>query len=247
MAKRPAFVVAGNHVAHLVDVIIIEFPWIPGLATSQKQKCVEAMHFAIARSRNLRTLEVSSKSTQPLGKKISAFNLGFIHPKTQSFISVESAFQGSKVFDGGGPFPYLYTKDARQAKQHFRDKDLGQLVRFDFYGQIWPLTPPTLFYDWLYLKSLARNRAIANKVCEYDCFTDIEFNPKRSINCQAYSAALFVSLFRRGILDIVMKDRESYIHRMKDEANWIMNTEYLKYHDIGQGLLSEQNGQPDCQ
>lgn len=31
-------------------------------------------------------------------------------------------------------------------------------------------------------------------------FTDIEFNPKKSLNCQARSAAIFVSLERSGLL-----------------------------------------------
>jgi len=34
----------------------------------------------------------------------------------------------------------------------------------------------------------------------YDTFTDIEFNPKRSFNCQARSCALFVALARKGLL-----------------------------------------------
>jgi hypothetical protein len=32
-------------------------------------------------------------------------------------------------------------------------------------------------------------------------FTDIEFNPERSLNCQARSFATFVALEKRGILD----------------------------------------------
>ena len=36
---------------------------------------------------------------------------------------------------------------------------------------------------------------------KYAGFTDVEFNPHRSINCQARSAALFLSLMKRGQLD----------------------------------------------
>lgn len=35
---------------------------------------------------------------------------------------------------------------------------------------------------------------------EYDGFTDIEFNPQKSLNCQAKAAALYVSLCRNGLL-----------------------------------------------
>jgi len=67
-------------------------------------------------------------------------------------------------------------------------------------GKEWPLQPQTLFYDWLYLNALNQNQDLASKICEYDGFTDIEFNPKKSINCQAYSAALYTSLVKEGKL-----------------------------------------------
>ena len=35
----------------------------------------------------------------------------------------------------------------------------------------------------------------------YDAFTDIEFNPEKSVNCQAKAAALYVALFRQGVLE----------------------------------------------
>ncbi|MBT5863054.1 MAG: hypothetical protein HOH39_01550 [Gammaproteobacteria bacterium] len=41
--------------------------------------------------------------------------------------------------------------------------------------------------------ALNQNKDISDKLIEYDAFTDIEFNPKKSFNCQAYSAALFVA------------------------------------------------------
>ena len=175
-------------------------------------------------------IEVSSKSREELGTKLSAFNLGFVHPKSNNFVSVESAFQGSKVFESSGPFPQLYTQTAREAKKFFKEKELGALVRFDFYGQLWQLTPMTLFYDWLYLNSLNKNPEIAQQTLEYDCFTDIEFNPKKSINCQAYSVAVFVSLSRRGILDEALKNRNAYISMMQDCRSWILDTEYASFH-----------------
>ena len=47
---------------------------------------------------------------------------------------------------------------------------------------------------------------------QFDAFSDIAFNPERSINCQAYSAALYVSLSRRGLLSAdVLKDQEAYL------------------------------------
>lgn len=46
----------------------------------------------------------------------------------------------------------------------------------------------------------------------YRAFSDIAFNPDRSINCQAYAAALYVSLHDRGLLTPdVLKDKETYL------------------------------------
>jgi hypothetical protein len=123
------------------------------------------------------------------------------------------------------------------AKSFFKEKELGSLIRFDFYGQSWPLSPMTLFYDWLYLNSLNRNPVMAEQVLEYDGFTDIEFNPKKSINCQAYSAALFVSLSRRGLLDDVLESSDAYLYLMRDAQSWIQMTEYATCHEYKQRRL----------
>jgi hypothetical protein len=44
----------------------------------------------------------------------------------------------------------------------------------------------------------------------YDTFTDIEFNHQKSINCQARSAAIFVSLRKIEMLDKVLEDKELF-------------------------------------
>ena len=49
----------------------------------------------------------------------------------------------------------------------------------------------TFFYDWLYVSALAGHPELVNELEHRAAFTDIEFNPKRSINCQAHSVALF--------------------------------------------------------
>jgi len=232
MAKRPAFFVRDtqDQTVPLVEVVLVDFPWVPGMAMSQKQKCIDSMHNSIKNRHPTHVLEISSKSREELGIKLSAFNLGFVHPNSNTFISVESAFQGSKVFKSSGPFPELYSLTARESKKFFKDKTLGTLVHFNFYGQLWPLKPLTMFYDWLYLNSLNRNQSLSEQTLKYDCFTDIEFNPKKSINCQAYSAALFVALSKRGALETVLENQESFINVMKAQPDWIESTEYRKYH-----------------
>ena len=55
------------------------------------------------------------------------------------------------------------------------------------------------------------NPELAQEVREFDAFTDIEFNPAKSINCQAAAAALYVSLCRNGKLEEAMSSREAFL------------------------------------
>lgn len=45
----------------------------------------------------------------------------------------------------------------------------------------------------------------------YDAFTDIEFNPRRSINCQTIAAAMYVDLARAEQLQDAFRDRKSFV------------------------------------
>ena len=79
----------------------------------------------------------------------------------------------------------------------------------------WPsgeLAGKTFFYDWLYIHTLVQeeNAALAEGILAYDAFTDIEFNPKRSINCQAEAAAIFVSLSRQGLLRDALESEDGF-------------------------------------
>ena len=66
--------------------------------------------------------------------------------------------------------------------------------------------------DWLYINALHKHQELAEQVLTYRAFSDIAFNPDRSINCQAYAAALYVSLHDRGLLTPdVLKDKETYL------------------------------------
>ncbi len=74
------------------------------------------------------------------------------------------------------------------------------------------LAGKTFFYDWLYIHTLVQeeNAALAEGILAYDAFTDIEFNPKRSINCQAEAAAIFVSLSRQGLLRDALESEDGF-------------------------------------
>jgi hypothetical protein len=208
MAKRPVFIPAPGR-DRLVDKVEIEFVWNPGFAPVQKKKNIVSLH-ENARKEGLHPLlEVSTKADDPLGQRLSAFNLKI---ETQDGpISLEAAFQGSKVFEEGGPYTDLYEEEGRAAKKDPRLRASGKLSHFDFHGDRWPLTPKTAFYDWLYLRAIGPCRECLEKLGEYKGFTDIEFNPEKSINCQARACALVVSLVRRGWLDAALKSPAHFI------------------------------------
>lgn len=201
MAKRPVFV-RGER---MIEVKEIEFTWYPGFAPSQKIKSITDLHKNyIKLNPSHRVLEISSKSTEHLGQALSAFNLIVnVDGKETSF---ESLFQGSKVFENGGPFEDILWASAINAKRDGRLRTSGDIVGFRLLGEEWPSEPKTFFYDWMYIKSVADKPELLEKLIEYDAFTDIEFNPKRSLNCQAKAAALIVTLYKGGFLKDVLSE-----------------------------------------
>lgn len=199
MAIRPVFVprTSGDT---LVDIINVEFEWFAGMHFTQKQKSIRSLHNAYkAKEPEAKMLEVSSKSEIELGVRLSAFNLVF-KTKSGKDVSVESVFQGSKVFIRGGPYKDIFQLSSREAKKDTRLKESGNLIAFEYKNIRWELEPKTAFYDWIYLNALSLNSNLKQTILEYDAFTDIEFNPQKSINCQAYSAALFIALSKRNLL-----------------------------------------------
>ena len=201
MASRPVFIPDFDGQA-LVSTQIVDFQWFAGLSVSQKQKSVTALHQAARALPGIgKVLEVSTKSPEPLGAALSAFNLCFDSLMLGHPLSVECAFQGSKVFEQGGPFTDIYAFTSRDAKRDERLRISGRLTGFNFANVQWPLEPQTAFYDWLYISALKHRTDLADQLSDYSAFTDIEFNPQKSINCQAYSVALFASLHKRNCLE----------------------------------------------
>jgi len=77
------------------------------------------------------------------------------------------------------------------------------------------VSPTTVFYDWLYLSALFPHREWLRWRIDgemtYAGFTDIEFNPSKSINCQAKTCALFVSLMRENRLETYLNSADAFI------------------------------------
>lgn len=186
------------------EAVTVEFEYNAGFAACQKQKNILAIHEAFSKKRPAaKVLEISSKSLQPEGVRASAFNLMKYVPELKRSIPVENVYQGSKVFSEGGPYPALYEVTPREAKGASILKESGYLTGFFFNGKRFPLNPETAFYSFIYINALLEDDGLSKTVLGYDAFTDVEFNPQKSVNCQAKAAAVYVSLFRMGKLEMV--------------------------------------------
>ena len=197
MANRPFFIPNDNK-DELVKTELVEFKWFSGFAKVQKQKSISSFHENISKQfRYNKILEISTKSKDKLGVKLSAFNLKINFKNKEYFL--ESLFQGSKVFSNEGPYIDIYKKESIDAKKDERIKR-SDLKEFSFFGEKFTLEFD--FYSWLYFLALTQNKKLTGEILYYQAFTDIEFNPEKSLNCQAYSAALYLSMIKNNILNI---------------------------------------------
>jgi hypothetical protein len=207
VANRPVFI-PDYEGAHLVHERLFDFPWSAGFAESQKKKNVEALHAAAKRSGIKRILEISSKSAEEVGRRLSAFSLKVNIGEVE--YPLESVYQGSKIFDRCGPFPEIFNYEPREAKRYVRELDCGQLIGFVLEGKQYPLIPKNAFYDWLYIRALAKHVDWISKNILYDAYTDIEFNPEKQVNCQARAFAEYKSLASRSELEPAVRDFEHF-------------------------------------
>lgn len=217
MASRPIFIAQDTF--PYVKVEEIDFKWHPGLSVTQKKNSIKSLHeAAIKLYTHLSLLEISTKSDDPLGVNLSAFNLSATMADGRS-VPVENIFQSSKVFERGGPFKDLLHISPMKAKRDSRLLESGDLVGFISKDRLWPLQPATIFYDWIYINTLRSNKKLVEQIGTFNAFTDIEFNPKKSFNCQARSAALFVSLLRQELLDKVLASPDVFIETFSQNVS----------------------------
>ena len=213
MAKRPIFIISEDREFLFLEKTI-EFEWFAGFSQLQKQKSIKSLHASAQENGYEKILEVSTKSENQLGSKLSAFNLSF-QMKNGSMVYLESAFQGSKKFENGGPYNDLYSMKPSDVKKDERIWKDNIITGFNFEETEWNSEPKTAFYDWLYINAVNKNIQNGDesyqKIVEYNAFTDIEFNPEKSLNCQARSCALFVSLYKQNLLNIALESKESFL------------------------------------
>ena len=200
MANRPAWTVQNN----LVICEDFDFTWNGGFSLIQKQKNIKALHQSIYESKHEKALEVSSKSDVPTGKAIGAFSLKL------DGIPLENVFQASKKYEQGGPYTDLLNVLPKDAKRDERHHNSGSLISFVRDGETWPLEPKTAFYDYIYISALTENFGYDFDLTEYQWFTDIEFNPRKSVNCQARATAVYKVLQEKDLFES-LKSMESWV------------------------------------
>ncbi len=200
---RPVFMPRVNS-DNLVKTDMVRFERHVGFATRQKKKSINDMHQVIRKKYGFNhVLELSSKSGNKLSFPLSPFSLKITDEHDGNQYSVENAFQSSMVFEDGGPYIDLLTAPPRQARKDERLMTSGELIGYNYFGMEWGTEPLTVFYDWLYVNALKQNPQLHEEVMQYQAFTDITFNPKKSIHSAAYALALFVALNKREMLDNV--------------------------------------------
>lgn len=213
MAKRLVFIADNKESKRYYREELTEFQYYSGFAISQKQKSIQSLHHSfLEKHPESRILEISTKSEIALGMRLSAFNLKYTDINTGADYPLENVFQASKVYRNGGPYTDLLKVSPAEAKKDTRHHTSGELIGFQLDEWICKLEPKTMFYDWIYCKSLSQNEDLARRLIEagYNAFTDIEFNQTKSINCQARAVAIFVSLYNRGLLEEYLDDKEMW-------------------------------------
>lgn len=209
MAVRPVYVPKNS--APFYEVVNIEFKWNGGFAVSQKQKNIKAIHdgFMLIYPDG-KPLEISSKSLVETGVKLSAFNLMKYVPELDRSIPVENVYQAGKVFENGCQYTDLMLVSPKEAKRDERLKNSGRLIKFRFDGKDFPLIPQSIFYNYIYLNAVLENNELAQNLPEYSGFTDIEFNPQKSMSTQAQSTAIYVALHSLGLTEKI-RNFDSFI------------------------------------
>ena len=143
----------------------------------------------------LRVLEISSRSDEPLGRRLSAMHLRAPGPDGDRGLPVESVYQAAKCYGDGGPddqpIPNGY-----DAKRHDRERrGAGPLRGFHHQGTFWPAASGSAFYDRLWIQAAAAAGA-GRELGRFDAYTDQFHRPGQALACQARSAAMLVGLDR---------------------------------------------------
>ncbi|WP_065273745.1 DarT1-associated NADAR antitoxin family protein [Phaeobacter gallaeciensis] len=195
MAVRPIFIPRAER-GPLVEELPVSINWHGGFSVSQKQKNIAELHSKARELGIYPVLEISTKSPLEVGKRLSAFNLKI--EVGGAMKSLESVYQSSKVFEHSGQHEILMDLDPFKAKKEIRRLGQGRIICFRFLGQEFPTEPVNAFYDWLYIRAIVPHEKWIRANLHFAAYSDIEFTPSKSVNCQGRAVAEFHALSMRG-------------------------------------------------
>lgn len=92
----------------------------------------------------------------------------------------------------------------------------------------------------LYINSLNQHKSLANQIIKYDAFTDIEFNPEKSKNCQAEACSIYIFLYKSGLLDFALSSKENFLKAVYKEKSK-NKTEVISQNQGIISLFEEEN------
>ena len=221
MAKRGVFIPKSTY--PYFEEVQVEFDWFGGFAKCQKRKCVLSVHMNFLEGMpDKKVLEISSSSTSLLGNNLSAMQLRKFVPSYNKSFCLESVFQTSRIYSNGaghfwgkkiGRIEYVEL-DGWGSKKVIKDLSEGY-HSYEYMYEGFKFPAPdfhiSLFYDYIYLNALLEdeNSDVREELIkgQYTAFTDMA---TKSLNNQARSCAIFVSLYKANLLDKV-KNVEDYL------------------------------------
>jgi len=212
MVERNAYTIHNNKVISTT----FNIKWMSGFSLSQKRKNIENLHSIIQEKYNTSLdsiLEVSTKSTVEVGRLLSSMNLKVKIKDT--YYCFESVYQSSKVYQASlldDEYQMLEWLSLTGFEVKKLSKEIKHnLIKFKCEGIEYPLNPPTLFYDYLYIRSVVNIPDLYEKISRYTFFTDIEFNPNNMISTQAKSICLYKLLYENNhIKEYLSNPKEFY-------------------------------------
>jgi type I restriction enzyme M protein len=181
MVTRPIYISTGKPENPFTKEDI-KFVWVKGMSYKQKCKRRDSLHDAIAKTKLYHmdeVLEISTKSNIDLGIKLSALNLTVKFPSGKEE-TVENIYQSSKVFDND-----------------------HNIIEFKYGNTTFEKDPYSMYYDYIYMLGLYFHKEYHEELSKYKIFTDIEFNPERQSNTQARAAAIWNTLYKNDMTDII--------------------------------------------
>ena len=141
----------------------------------------------------MRTLEISSRSDEPLGRALSAMNLRAAGSDGDRRLPVESVYQAAKCYGHGGPDEQPVPNGFDAKRRDKERRNAGSLRGFQHEGTFWPAASGSAFYDREWIEA-ATAAGATRKLARYDAYTDQFHRPGAAVACQARSAAMLVGL-----------------------------------------------------